>query len=139
MLGLESVSRNDHSISLLLGACSSCAVMILNGTSLKEKGVDDVKFSTGFPTVISSFLVFLVVYLISLLIVKRVMSLIAVRDYIYEIRDINSGVYDNRFGAFGSNCGCNNVSRLRGSIIATASFGVLIPSSTKSQAILSAA
>ena len=38
--------------------------------------------------------------------------------------------------AFGSNPGWSNVSRLRGSIIATASFSVLIPSSTKSQAIL---
>ena len=43
------------------------------------------------------------------------------------------------FSAAASNCGCNNVSRLRGSIIATASAGVLCPSSTKSQAILRAA
>jgi len=43
------------------------------------------------------------------------------------------------FNAAASNCGCNNVSRLRGSIIATASSSVLIPSSTKSQAIFKAA
>ena len=43
------------------------------------------------------------------------------------------------FNAFASNCGCNNVSKLRGSIIATASASVLCPSSTKSQAIFNAA
>ena len=43
------------------------------------------------------------------------------------------------FNAAASNCGCNKVSRLRGSIMATASSSVLIPSSTRSQAILSAA
>ena len=43
------------------------------------------------------------------------------------------------FKAAASNCGCKSVSRLRGSIIATASSSVLIPSSTKSQAICKAA
>ena len=40
---------------------------------------------------------------------------------------------------FASNCGCRRVSRLRGSIMATASSSVLIPSSTRSQAIFNAA
>ena len=43
------------------------------------------------------------------------------------------------FNAAASNCGCNRVSRLRGSIMATASFSVLMPSSTRSQAIFNAA
>ena len=43
------------------------------------------------------------------------------------------------FRAAASNCGWRRVSRLRGSIIATASSSVLIPSSTRSQAILRAA
>ena len=43
------------------------------------------------------------------------------------------------FSASASNCGCSRVSRLRGSIMATASSGVLMPSSTRSQAIFNAA
>ena len=43
------------------------------------------------------------------------------------------------FNAAASNCGCNNVSKLRGSIINTASSSVLCPSSTRSQAIFNAA
>ena len=43
------------------------------------------------------------------------------------------------FKAAWSNCGWSNVSRLRGSIMATALFSEIMPSSTKSQAILSAA
>jgi len=41
--------------------------------------------------------------------------------------------------AAASNCGCNNVSKFLGSIIATASSSVLMPSSTRSQAIFKAA
>ena len=43
------------------------------------------------------------------------------------------------FSAAASNCGWSNVSRLRGSIIATASSSVLMPSSTRSHAIFRAA
>ena len=43
------------------------------------------------------------------------------------------------FNAAESNCGWSSVSRFLGSIIATASFSVLIPSSTRSHAILRAA
>ena len=43
------------------------------------------------------------------------------------------------FIASASNCGCRRVSRFRGSIMATASSSVRIPSSTKSQAIFKAA
>ena len=43
------------------------------------------------------------------------------------------------FSAAASNCGWRSVSRFLGSIIATASSSVLIPSSTRSQAILRAA
>ena len=43
------------------------------------------------------------------------------------------------FSAAASNCGWSRESRLRGSIIATASSSVLIPSSTRSQAIFRAA
>ena len=44
-----------------------------------------------------------------------------------------------RFREAASNCGWRSVSRLRGSIMSTASSSVRIPSSTRSQAILSAA
>ena len=43
------------------------------------------------------------------------------------------------FSAAASNCGWRSVSRLRGSIMATASFSVLMPSSTRSHAIFKAA
>ena len=43
------------------------------------------------------------------------------------------------FNAFWSKVGCSKESRLRGSIMATASSGVLMPSSTRSHAIFNAA